>query len=548
MKICLFPICAFLCAASALAQTQLNNTPVPGGGVKYGGGEDAAATADSSRVVYRGDLTTDNVFELYSASTTASGTQITLNNMPTPGGDVYNFAPTANGSRAVYRGDLTTDNVYEIYSALTTAAGTQITLNNTPAPGGNISYYYHLTADSSRVVYSGGLTTVNVIELYSASTTAAGTQVKLNNTPVTNGDVWTDSIFLTPDSSKALYLGDLTTDEVVELYSASTTAADTQIKVNNSPVPGGSVTGGSGMNATPTADSSRVVYAGDLTTVGVDELYSASTTAAGTQIKLNDTPVAGGYVRGFAVTANGSKAVYTGNLETTTVTEIYSASTTATGTQIKLNNTPVPGGTVSSFAITADGSRAVYQGDLTMDGVEELYSASTSTAGTQIKLTNALVSGGLDQFALAADSSRVVYSGILTTPGVYGLYSASTTSEGTQVLLSTGGNYIDNFKIAPNSEFVVYREINVVTYWYSLWYVDILGASAPTQLTPSTAYNPTINSYSILPDSSGVVFNTDLTTQGVYNLYSAAVVPEPSTWALAGIGLAVSLWRLRRRK
>ncbi len=146
-------------------------------------------------------------------------------------------------------------------------------------------------------------------------------------------------------------------------------------------------------------------------------------------------------------------------------------------------------------------------------------------------------------FAPTADSSRVVYYGDLNTDEVFELYSASTTLAGTQVLLTNAGSsLIGEFQIAPNSEFVVYKQFDPSTSSLSLWYVDIMGSSAPAQI----AYSTIIGSYSILADSSGILFSADLSTFGTMNLYST--VPEPSTWALASLGLAVSLWRLRRRK
>ncbi len=113
---------------------QISDSPVSGGEIN----PNYRLTTDGSRVVYPGDLTTDNVDELYAASTTSAGTQITLNNTPVAGGEVsvFSLELTADGSRVVYRGDLTTDGVNELYSASTSAAGTQITLNNTPVLGG----------------------------------------------------------------------------------------------------------------------------------------------------------------------------------------------------------------------------------------------------------------------------------------------------------------------------------------------------------------------------------------------------------------------------
>lgn len=119
-----------------------------------------------------------------------------------------------------------------------------------------------------------------------------------------------------------------------------------------------------------TQDSSRVVFRGDLTTKGVTELYSASTTASGSQIKLNSAPVAGGGVSEIAITSDSSRVVYTGALTSSGVNELYSASVTASGTQVKLNNTPVAGGYVWQPQLAAsNSSRVAYLGKLVSSGV-----------------------------------------------------------------------------------------------------------------------------------------------------------------------------------
>ena len=70
--------------ALAAAPLRLNNAPVVGG-IQSGGFQ---PTRDGYRVIYRGDLTGDEIYELYSASTSAAGTQIKLSTTPVTGGDV----------------------------------------------------------------------------------------------------------------------------------------------------------------------------------------------------------------------------------------------------------------------------------------------------------------------------------------------------------------------------------------------------------------------------------------------------------------------------
>ena len=71
---------------------------------------------DSSRVVYRADQQTDNVFELYSVplgGPAAAG--IKLNGALVAGGNVFDFQISPDSSRVVYQADQQTDEVFELF-------------------------------------------------------------------------------------------------------------------------------------------------------------------------------------------------------------------------------------------------------------------------------------------------------------------------------------------------------------------------------------------------------------------------------------------------
>jgi hypothetical protein len=524
----------------ANAQIKLSDS----GPDSFGGITSYAISPNGARAVFAGDLTTiDGSEYIYGASTTASGTQIQLsNNTPVEFASASDIHITPDSARVVYVGNLDTDNIGEIYSASTTASGTQIKLNTANA-GGSVNGTVLLTTDGARVIYKGDFTTDGVLEMYSASTTASGTQIKLSSTLVAGGDVGRNAI--TPDNSRVVYSGDLTIDNTNELYSASTTAAGTQIKLSNTLVVGGQVYPNAIFKIT--ADSSRVVYNGSLNTAGVDELYSASTTAAGTQIKLNSDPVSGGDVslNNINLTPDSARAIYLGDLDTDSVVELYSASTTAAGTQIKLSNTFIIDGDVVSSQLTPDGARAIYRGDLDTDEVFELYSASTTAAGTQITLNNTPVSGGdVSSFSLTPDGSRALYVGDLNTNDVFNLYSASTTAGGTQINLSllTGAQDVNGFAISPDGQWVSYY----VSGASKLMVADILGATAPVQVQSGGFFT----NIQFGADNRLYFVSNYQNPAGPTNLYVSSVVaavPEPGAFG-AIIGCALLALALRRKR
>jgi Tol biopolymer transport system component len=374
------------------------------------------------------------------------------------------------------------------------------------------------------------LTTADVSELYSASTTTAGTQIRLNDTPVTGGDVFYDFV-LTPDGGRALFRGDVLTDGVTEVFSVSTTAAGTQIRVSSTPVASGDVYADT-LAVTP--DGSRVVYAGDMTTNGMVELYSASTTSAGAQVRLTNTPVLGGDVDDetpILVTADSSRVVYYGDLSTNGLDELYSASTTAAGTQIRLNDPPVGSqGVEPDYALTPDGSRVVYRGEITAGQGVKLYSASASAAGTQVTLSESSLSGsGVGDFQITPDSARVVYRAVLTTTGVTDLYVAPIGTSNRQRCLTelTEGQDVFEFQVTPDGRYVVYTIFpDGSSPPNSLYVLDLAGVNPPQLLEGPLGPSKQILQFRVSPDSRTVVYLADPDEIGHNELYSTEI-PRP---------------------
>lgn len=506
------------------AQTKLSDTQAAGSGVT-----NFLLSADGSRVVYIGILTSDGVAEIYSASTAAAGTQIKLNNTPVANGDVSSQF-LVEGDRAVYQGNLDNNNAIESYSASILAPGNQIPLNLRPLiSGGNVVAI--ADAASGTAILRGDLTTNGINELYAVSVSSTASEVKVSSTPVAGGAVEGSDLYLTPDGTRAIYKGDLVTDNVRELFSASTFTPGTQVKLNDTPVAGGFV---DQVELTP--DGTLVVYTGDLLTDEVREVFSAASTDPDTQIRISNPPVTGGGLIGaIKISPDGARVVYDGDFTTDNVRELYSASTTVSGTQIKISETVVGAGFLAEFKFPATGDRVVYRGSLDSNAVFELYSASTTAAGTQVKLNDTPVAGGDVQFFQPTpDGSRVVYVGDLDLDFQEELYSASTTAAGTQVRLSDipGFSAVSVAIVTPDSKSVVFPAS--VDGKESLWWADLRGLFAPVRLTPVTPHGSSILSNRVLitPDSRKAVFAADLETDNVFEVYSvdlpSATVPGPT--------------------
>ena len=318
---------------------------------------DFQISPDSTRVVYEADQDTYRVMELYSVPI-GGGKVKKLNSTLVSGRGIgyYPFQISPDSTRVVYRADQDTDNVYELYS-VPIGGGTVTKLNSTLVSGGD-TLDFQISPDSSRVVYRADQDTYRVNELYSVPI-GGGKVAKLNSTLVSGGDVFDFQI--SPDSSRVVYSADQDTDNVIELYSVPI-GGGTVTKLNSTLVNNGDVSFYFNDNFQISPDSSRVVYRADQDTEGVYELYSVPI-GGGKVKKLNSTLVSGGDVSRFQISPDSSRMVYRADQDTDWVYELYSVPIGG-GTVTKLNSTLVNNGGVSySFQISPDSSRVVYRAE-----------------------------------------------------------------------------------------------------------------------------------------------------------------------------------------
>ncbi len=207
--------------ASAAAPIKLNGPLVTGGDVSSSG---LQFSPDSSRVLYLADQTTDSVNEIFSVPSTG-GAAVKLNGPLVAGGDVFSsglqFSP--DSSRVLYLGDQTTDDVFEVFSVLS-AGGTAVKLNGPLVAGGDV-FFQQFSPDSSRILYMADQTADEVFEIFSVPSVGGGAAVKLNGPLVSGGDVSSIGLQFSPNSSRVLYLADQVTDGVNEIFSVPSAGA-----------------------------------------------------------------------------------------------------------------------------------------------------------------------------------------------------------------------------------------------------------------------------------------------------------------------------------
>jgi Tol biopolymer transport system component len=309
---------AFSVPSGGGSAVKLNDTLVAGGDVTL-----QRINSDSSRVLYLADQITDDVFEIFSVPVTG-GTPVKLSGAMATGGDVstsgLQFSP--NGNHVIYFADQNADNVNELFS-VPSAGGTAVKLNGALVANGDVSGSGILISpDSSRVIYTADQDADNVFDIFSAPI-AGGAPVKLSGPMVANGDVSVGSggRTFTPDGSRVIYTADQDTDEVVELYSVPS-AGGTSIKLNGPMASGGDLQPNS-LAVSP--NGSRVLYVADQQTDGLAELFMVPATG-GTPVKINGPLASGGGVAtaGGQFTPDGNRIVYVAQQDTAGTAELYS--------------------------------------------------------------------------------------------------------------------------------------------------------------------------------------------------------------------------------
>ena len=206
----------------------------------------------------------------------------------------------------------------------------------------------------------------------------------------------------------------------------------------------------------------KLLYLADQDTDEVDEVYCVPI-AGGTAIKLNDPPVSGGGVIGYAFNPDSQSVLYYGNTLTGDINELFYVPVTG-GTVTQVNAPLVAGGDVQSYKFSPDGRYIVYLADQETDGLMELYSRSVQdwsiTKLSQMSAPMPVLAESVEMtYYINPNSQGVVYIATSTLAGtnlyrvpINGTGDQRTRLNGPKV---TGGN-VGSFLILPDSNHVVY--------------------------------------------------------------------------------------------
>jgi Tol biopolymer transport system component len=146
---------------------------------------------DSTLIAYLADQETNDVNELFTSPPDGSGNDKVsfLDPIAVPDGDVLMFIWAPDSSRIAYRADQDTDNVFELYSSLPDGSVNNLVSAIDPiaVPGSNV-VAFKWAPDSSRIAYVADQDTDNVFELFSSPADGSGNG-NISGLLVPNGNV-----------------------------------------------------------------------------------------------------------------------------------------------------------------------------------------------------------------------------------------------------------------------------------------------------------------------------------------------------------------------
>ncbi len=499
------------------------NAPLVGGGDV----SSSLITPDGVRVVYLADQTNDETFELFGARLDGGAPPLQYN-PPLPAGpvlgDVLGFQATADGSRVLYRADQDSDETFELYSVKTGRNSDPVKLNGTLPDSGDVLADFALDADGRRVVHqvlAGSYT------LFSAPTDGAHPPVELDSAasqfPLPFG--------ISLDGTRVVYRKPVSATDH-DLWSA-------QIDGGSPPVALAALAGARTVAEFQLGpDSGAVVYRADQDVLARFELYRVPIDGSAPALKLNQPLVSLGRVNSFRISPDGGRVVYLADAVVNDRFEVYSVRSDGSRPPVRLNGALVSGGDVTDFAISPDGARVVYRADQVNNGQFDLFSVPIQGQRPPLRHSSGVVRTDLirltalpaarsvePDFVVSADGGRVIYRADALADNVIELFSVPSDGSSDPVQLSgpmvAGGDVI-SFALSPDQSRVVYRADQRADEVFELFSVPPYGTGGGPAIALDTLPSfGDVDSFRIDPDSQRVIYRADKNTDDVFELFAA---------------------------
>lgn len=322
------------------------------------------ATPDGARVVYLCDAHVLQQYELFSVPADGLAPPVELSGTVAPiGGDVFeDFHFTPDGSRVVFRGNLDSVNVNELYSAPLDGSAPQVKLNPALSGERDVESDLYVSPDSAWIVYRADQDTDDVIELYSVPVDGSVPAVKLNGPMVSGGDVFGHvsttqvDVLITPGSDLVVYAADQEIDDVFEVFVAPIDGASAALRLN---VPLSGARDASLAAVTP--DGVHVLFRSDELVDERNDLYRVPIDGSQPPVRISQDSLGDAGVGHCAVTPDGSRAVYIARKIPNGFYGVFSVPVDGSEAPIEIGEpTDAQSESIHEFLTSPDGERVVY--------------------------------------------------------------------------------------------------------------------------------------------------------------------------------------------
>lgn len=425
-------------------------------------------------------------------------------------GDVFEYAISPNGLYTVFIADAEQDAVFELYSVLS-SGGSRVALS--PQNDGDLNVLgFRVSPDSQSVVYGVGSGVNQVSHVYAVPITG-GTRLDLTGLIAAN--LCMEESQISPDSKYLVYVLSecSTTPANPVLYKAPLdgSAAPTPLsKISESSID---------LKFKIIPDGSGVIYTQTLTGLGGSKLYSAPLEGdVGMVLDGADK-----YLN-FEIAPDGSKVIFIehpliGNDELFSITLPMS-------TPKNLNGPLVMNGDVKDFKIWQMGtlSYVIYRADEKVDGKFELFRVSLDGSVPSEQMITGMPSfGDVVDYKVSPNSFYVVYTADQLVDERIDLGSINLLTGGIHWLNEEiAGNDVTSFEFAPVSVVFIQEYIEPGTgRENNLWLSPIDGGDKPMPIgyTPFSPGDRYVLDFKIAPNSQFILYRGSSTSGGVYNLF-----------------------------
>ena len=383
--------------------TKLNASLITGGDVSL----EPLFSSDASQVIYLADAVTDNVFDLWLVDVNQPEIATQLNPILVAGGNIHPFTALKLGTdQVLYRADQDVDDQFELYLVSLDNPGTATRINPVLDTDEDVNFGFQLSPNQTQVLYLADMDTDTINELYLTDLSSPGTSKRMNGTLVADGDV--SSFVVSPDGSQIAYRADEQTDTVLELFLVNTGNPGVSQKLNANLVAGGSV-----LSYQFTPDDLSIVYISDQDVDDQAELYKVDVNNPGVSTRLNPALDADEDISFIRVIPDSSGVAYTADQDVEGTREFYLVRFANPGTAIKLNSSfPLGPGGISNFDISPDGKRVYYVSEENLAGQTELHVVELDNPGISARINPPLAAsrfGVANPLPFRPDSERVAY-------------------------------------------------------------------------------------------------------------------------------------------